>query len=501
MPDILTGLQQLGLNIPAGLGPDIQGSQDSLYQPTDQMLNLGAPLQNAPPKPTSSGFRDVLRASAAAFLSGMGDAMQVHYGLVPMRIQKELKDRQDKLDAQQAENDAYRNANYASETMARLHPKPLGNTVKIERDDNGVLHYFTISPDGSILNHQTFGDAKEAKRNLQFKEGTVNWAGGPSSSGADYDPQTGELSLPGPTPETRRIIPRAMFTPGSSGRNVPLDQQEAAIRAKLRDASLTSTERKALQSQLEDIKTVRSEVPFGAADIRATSFGNIRGIAMIDTQNGNSPIEMNINDVNDANKKQPGRFIPLQGSERALKQRALIEDINGAIGQVRESLDNPKMPEFDTRTRAQIYAALNSLSPQSAISGLLQSKIGETLTPEQQDYLANMSGLIEQAMAMRQVLGAGQGSEDLRKAIKATIPGATVISKQYAKKQLDVFQNTLNRLSRGIINVPLGGNSQEVQNVPHGTPGEGTVAVGPNGHKIIVKNGQWVDFVTGTPVK
>ena len=59
-------------------------------------------------------------------------------------------------------------------------------------------------------------------------------------------------------------------------------------------------------------------------------------------------------------------------------------------------------------------------------------------------------------MAMRSVLGAGQGSEGLKNAIVATLPGPRTPTREYAAKQLDAFERALDRLSRSIPKVKLG---------------------------------------------
>ena len=67
-------------------------------------------------------------------------------------------------------------------------------------------------------------------------------------------------------------------------------------------------------------------------------------------------------------------------------------------------------------------------------------------------------------MAMRSVLGAGQGSEELRQAIMNTIPNVLTPNRKYAMNQLQLFENTLNRLMRGVPQVPLrGGNNAQPQ--------------------------------------
>ena len=193
--------------------------------------------------------------------------------------------------------------------------------------------------------------------------------------------------------------------------------------------------------------------PTAGAIIRNEGMAQNREYPVLDTQNGNSPMFLNAGDINTANRQQPGRYMPAGTAAPALTKTALIEDIRGNVQAVRGSLQN--MPEFTPTMRTQVAVALKSRDPKSAVSSLMGSEAAKTMSPEQQDYLINTSLLIENAMAMRSVLGAGQGSEDLRSAITATIPGPTTPTKGYAGKQLDAFEQVLNRLEKGIPTVPL----------------------------------------------
>ena len=195
--------------------------------------------------------------------------------------------------------------------------------------------------------------------------------------------------------------------------------------------------------------------PVMSANIRTEGMGQMREYPMLDSKNSNSPMMMNSNDINAGNKSEPGRYQPAGTATAALSKTALIEDIRGNLAQVRQSLQNPKMPEFDAGTRAKMALALRSRDPGSAVQALVTGEAGKSLTPEQQEYLINQSLLTENAMAMRSVLGAGQGSDDLRSAVTATIPGITTFSKAYALKQADGFEKVLNRLEAGIPKVSL----------------------------------------------
>jgi hypothetical protein len=193
--------------------------------------------------------------------------------------------------------------------------------------------------------------------------------------------------------------------------------------------------------------------PVAGATIRLQGLTDLARMPALDTQNNNAPVFISSNDV----QSNPDRYIPAGVGAPALTKTALIEDIRGNVQQVRNSL--LAMPEFDKGMKAKVAVALRSRDPKSAISSLVSGEAGAMLTPEQQDYLINTALLVENAMAMRSVLGAGQGSEDLRSAITATIPGPTTPTKQYGLKQLAAFEKVLDRLSAGVPNVPLRGQS------------------------------------------
>lgn len=187
---------------------------------------------------------------------------------------------------------------------------------------------------------------------------------------------------------------------------------------------------------------------------RGQSYGDIRIMPMLDTKNGNSPVSINANQINDANLNEPGRYIPAGIGVPALNKTALVEDIRGNIQQTRQSLKNIPT-EFTSTQRAALAYVLKSSDTKGAATSFLQGSVASTMSPEQIDYATDLFQLIENGMAMRSVLGAGQGSDELRAAIRSTIPGAATGSKAQANMQLDKFEKVLDRLSRGIPNVPL----------------------------------------------
>lgn len=183
---------------------------------------------------------------------------------------------------------------------------------------------------------------------------------------------------------------------------------------------------------------------------RGAAFVGARPYATVDTETG-QPIWVSGTDLT---HDRSGRYAPVAPAEKAMTKTALIEDIRGSIQNTRQAVSGLKN-DFPEEARLQLYKAVNSTDPSGAINNLIGGEFGKSLKPDQQDYLIQVQQLAEQAMAMRSVLGAGQGSDDVRKAIGATIPSTGAFSKDYAQKQLNAFEMVLNRVNRGVLKVPL----------------------------------------------
>lgn len=228
--------------------------------------------------------------------------------------------------------------------------------------------------------------------------------------------------------------------------------------------------------------------------IRVEGMQQARENAVIDTHHNNALVYANSAEINAANKETPGRFVPAGPGVTALNKNTLLEDIRGSIGQTRESL--AAIPEFRAEDKVAIAMALSDRDPRSAVSQLIGGVAGGHLSPAQQQYIINLAQLHEQAMAMRSVLGAGQGSDELRAAIKRTIPGPGTPNKAYAAKQLDAFEQTLGRLSRGVPTVPLKPDSKPAQTGSGGRGNPVAPAIGDiqihEGHNYKFDGKQWV---------
>lgn len=204
------------------------------------------------------------------------------------------------------------------------------------------------------------------------------------------------------------------------------------------------------------------------AETRGASYGIARQMAPMaafDTQNGNAPTWTTYRE----SMAQPGRFVPAGPAAKAMSQENLMEDLQGTSQNVRQAINNLK-EDFPADMKVKIAVAMRAEDP-SVLSALISSGALGALTDDQQDFLVGVQQLKENALAMRSVLGAGQGSDDVRRAIQSTLPSLLSPNKKFALKQLDAYDATVQRLHRGVPKVPLNNTNQP------GTP--------PPGSKII----------------
>lgn len=164
----------------------------------------------------------------------------------------------------------------------------------------------------------------------------------------------------------------------------------------------------------------------------------------IDTASGNltltNPATVNAN---------PGRFVPGQLGSQSMSKEAIFQDIDYNTANVSKALENLHNG-FSPKARAQVAYMLSSSDPHSALEKFLKSEVAGTLTPDQVDYVTALQSLNENAMSMRSIAGMGQGSDSMRQAIKDTLPGAETPNKEYAQRQIQLLQGTINRLRTGV---------------------------------------------------
>jgi hypothetical protein len=178
-------------------------------------------------------------------------------------------------------------------------------------------------------------------------------------------------------------------------------------------------------------------------------------------------------------------LLPASLAFKNMPKVAQFGEMQTASGNLRQSIINLDR-DFSPEQRAKLQMAMAAPS-----EGLLTNQINaflgsEQLTPPQQEYVIWLKQMNERLLSLRNVAGMGQGAEDMRRAIQATLPNVTSANKAYALKQLDATDQQIESLYQGV-----GGKSQvpkPIQKGMHGSDKNIPVYVrDPVTHKLVLK--------------
>jgi hypothetical protein len=239
---------------------------------------------------------------------------------------------------------------------------------------------------------------------------------------------------------------------GAAGGKVPkgvyTDLQKAADFIASSPA-LTQQEKTAAQAYLGANATPMSSG--SAASIRIEGMNTAREYPVIDTQTGNL-VMANAETIN----ASPGRYQPAGEGGKNMQRQALINDIRTAAESVKKNIG-----QFDAGVWDKLKIGSSLADPNTTSESLLQSIPRGSLNDQQIQLVNDLFTLRENAMAMRSVLGAGQGSEDVRRAILNTLPGPSTPSGKFGTAQIDNLLKTLERVEKGLpTNTPQRGGTE-----------------------------------------
>ncbi len=176
--------------------------------------------------------------------------------------------------------------------------------------------------------------------------------------------------------------------------------------------------------------------------LRVEAMGDTRMYPVIDKKTGNM-VMASATDIN----RNPGGYAPAGQGATAMGKEAVFQDLHYNIDTARKAIQG--LESMDAGTRAALSYALRHTDPGSAIQTFLTGQVGTNLNPQQQEAVQALALLSENALSLRGVAGMGQGSDDLRAAIQATLPSGKSPSKGYALNQLKKFEDVVNRLETG----------------------------------------------------
>ena len=194
-----------------------------------------------------------------------------------------------------------------------------------------------------------------------------------------------------------------------------------------------------------------------AATIRFEGIEKSRPISVVDTQTG-QVLTTNMMDFNQLQAGQPGRYVQSSIAMPVMSKEATYGDILYNISHTRQAVQ--QLGSMDASQRAELAMALQSTDPKEAVHTFLTGAVGTTMTDQQKEAVIAIRQLMENALMLRQLGAMGQGSDELRRAITDTLPGAKSPDTTYMLRQLDQFYQTVQRLHKGLpaLGKPGAGN-------------------------------------------
>jgi hypothetical protein len=155
-------------------------------------------------------------------------------------------------------------------------------------------------------------------------------------------------------------------------------------------------------------------------------------------------------------------FTPAAPTFQLMSKQAQFQEMENASGKLRGAIE--ALQPGDAFTPDQVAKlSLAARAPDEGTFHSIVSNLASSTTNErQQDYLIWLQQMGERILSLRNVAGMGQGAQDLRAAIQATLPNLSSGSKEFALKRLDAVDNQIKLLHQGIgklKNTPQTGNN------------------------------------------
>jgi hypothetical protein len=150
----------------------------------------------------------------------------------------------------------------------------------------------------------------------------------------------------------------------------------------------------------------------------------------------------------------PAKYAPVAAGDKTMGTQARFGEIQATVDMTNTAIKNLPDTGFDAATRAQIAYVLRAPDPASALDGFFKSDVAKTLSDAQIDYVTSLASMAESAQALTSLQGIGaRGSDKLRAAITAMLPGSGTPSRKYAETQMKKFQVELDSLRKGVPSV------------------------------------------------
>ncbi|SRR6266576_2570323 len=185
---------------------------------------------------------------------------------------------------------------------------------------------------------------------------------------------------------------------------------------------------------------------FEVAKLYGSFRGDIYNKDYLNTDTG-ALEQLTANEFLKASKETPGRYLEYSSTvANAMKAQSQVNDIQDGIANMRAVLKDPKF-EFTPTGRTLMAAAAKD---PTILTAAMSGAAAQQLSPAEKDYFQAMNTLVERGMSLRGLQGQGAGSDAQREAIVRLLPSLTTADPAMAIKALDLFQNNLDNLNKGI---------------------------------------------------
>lgn len=162
------------------------------------------------------------------------------------------------------------------------------------------------------------------------------------------------------------------------------------------------------------------------------------------------------------NASPEGKYSPAAQAQQQRNRSGIFDEIDASRNYLNTAIDSLGNDAFSPTQRAQVALVLSDKDPASALQSFLGSDWASSLSDSQVKYITALANMQESAMSLRSIAGMGAGSDKLRGAIQAMLPGPGTPSKAYAQRQMQLFNTELQQLRKSIptnINVGQGGGA------------------------------------------
>lgn len=141
---------------------------------------------------------------------------------------------------------------------------------------------------------------------------------------------------------------------------------------------------------------------------------------------------------------------PFTAGFSTMSRQAQFSEMTSASSKLRTSITQLRPEDaFNATQTALLHLAMRA--PDEGTLSTIVTNLGASgLNERQQEYVTWLTQMNERLLSLRNIAGMGQGAQDLRNAIQATLPNIASGQKSFALKKLDAVDQQIAMLYRGV---------------------------------------------------